>query len=71
MVFDCLLGLLQGLDASELARRTMELRLVLGECAQIIRFSPYDMLDMGRYFYWHPEYGRVWLVCEKVLRKTF
>jgi len=53
-----LLGLsgAQGLDASELARRTMELRLVLGECAQIIRFSPYDMLDMGRYFYWHPEY---------------
>jgi len=34
-----LLGLLQGLEASELAWGTMELRLV-GECAQVIRFSP-------------------------------
>lgn len=44
-----LVGLLQGLEASELARRAMELPLVLGERAQIlgIRSSLYGLLEMG------------------------
>lgn len=38
-----LLGLLQGLEASELALRAVELRSVLGELAQILRVRSFTL----------------------------